>query len=334
MVKKSENYTLLITTIGTVLSQARLNAYRAANTILVQTYWQIGKYIVEFEQQGNEKAEYGSKLLDTLSKDLMKQYGKGFSRSNLISIRLLYLKYPISQTLSDQLTWSHYVTLLTVTGDFARGFYEKQCLLENWSVRELKRQKDTHLFERLALSKDKKGILVLSEKDQLLEKSSDLIRDPYILEFLQIPENYKLTEKELEQKLIENLKMFLLELGKGFAFIGRQYRITLDNTHFHVDLVFYHRILKCFVLIDLKIEKVDHLDVDQMNMYLNYFKKEEMEESDNPPIGIILGADKNDSLVEYALGGITSNMFISKYQLYLPKIEELRHEIEKVILIE
>jgi len=330
-ITKAAVYEKLITGIGAILEKGRHKAYVAVNTILVETYWQIGWYIVEYEQQGRRKVEYGSKLFDKLSKDLRIRYGKGFNRSNLIYIRLLYLKYPKSQTLSNQLTWSHYVLLLGVSDDFARSFYERQCINEKWSVRELKRQVNSMLFERLALSKDKKWVLKLSRQGHSVEKHEDIIKEPYLLEFLKIPENYKYSEKELEQKIIDNLQMFLLELGKGFSFAGRQYRISIGENHFYVDLLFYHSILKCFVLIDLKIKRATHLDVGQMNMYLNYFKKEEMTEGDNEPIGIILAADRNDVTVEYALGGISNRLFVSKYKLYLPDKNELREKVRQLL---
>jgi predicted nuclease of restriction endonuclease-like (RecB) superfamily len=225
----------------------------------------------------------------------------------------------------------HYVELLGVSNDLGRNFYEKECLKENWSVRELKRQINSMLFERIALSKDKKGVLKLAERGQIIEKSKDIVKEPYVLEFLGIPQDYKYSEKELEQKIIDNLQMFLLELGKGFAFVKRQFRMTLDNDHYYVDLVFYNRILKCFVLIDLKIGKVKHVDIGQMNMYLNYFKTEESLKNDNDPIGLILSAEKNNVVVEYALGGISNKLFVSKYQLYLPKKEELEKEVRMLL---
>jgi predicted nuclease of restriction endonuclease-like (RecB) superfamily len=221
--------------------------------------------------------------------------------------------------------------LYGVSDDNARGFYEKQSINENWSVRELKRQISSSLFERLALSKDKNGVLKLAEQGQLITEPKDIVKDPYVLEFLQIPEEHRMTESKLEQRIIDNLQTFLLELGKGFSFVGRQYRITLDNDHYYVDLVFYHRILKCFVLIDLKTKHVKHQDIGQMNMYLNYFKSEENTEGDNPPIGIVLGADKNDILVEYAIGGISNNIFVSKYQLYLPDRKVLEQKVKELI---
>ena len=324
-------YQLLINDIGQILEESRGQAFVVVNQILVKTYWGIGRLIVEYEQGGKEKVEYGSKLFEKIATDLKKKYGKGFSRSNIIYMRLFYLKYPKSQTLSNQLNWSHYVELLSVSDDLGRSFYEKQCLKEKWSVRELRRQINSMLFERIALSKDKKEVLGLAKQGQIIKQEKDVIKEPYILEFLGIPENYKYSEKELEQKIIDNLQMFLLELGKGFAFVKRQFRITLNNTHFYVDLVFYHRILKCFVLIDLKIGHINHLDIGQMNMYLNYFKAEESTKEDNPPIGLILVADKNEVLVEYALGGISNKLFVSKYKLYLPDKKELAGRIKELL---
>lgn len=324
------DYHKLIVGIGEILENGRKQAYKAVDNILVQTYREIGKRIVEFEQEGKITAKYGSKLLINLSKELT-PYGKGFSRSNLTYMRLFYVKYPKSETVSHQLSWSHYFELLKVDNDLARSFYEKQCIKEKWSVRELKRQKNSMLFERIALSKDKKGVLKLSERGEIVETSKDIIREPYVLEFLGIPENYQYSEKELEQKIIDNLQMFLLELGKGFTFVKRQFRVTLNNRHFYADLVFYHRILKCFVIIDLKIGEVDHGDIGQMNMYLNYFKTEENTKDDNDPIGIILSAEKEHISVQYALGGISNKLFVSKYQLYLPQKAELEAEVKKLM---
>lgn len=325
------DYQLLVATIGEILHTARIKAAVHINSLLVQTYWQIGKYIVEFEQKGAQKAEYGTKIFDKLSKDLTEQYGKGFGRSNLLYIRKLYIKYPISGTLSHQLNWSIYYELLKIDNDLERSFYEKQCALENWSVRELKRQKEAALFHRLALSKDKEGVMKLAKEGLIVEKPEDMLRQPYVLEFLKIPENHLYTESELEKKLIAHLQTFLLELGKGFAFVGRQYRITLDNTHFFVDLVFYHIKLKCYVLIDLKRGKADHADVGQMNMYLNYFIKEMNEENDNPPVGIILAAEKEHVMIEYAMGNLLNQLFVSKYQLYLPDKKLLEEQLNKLL---
>ena len=320
-------YDKLINSIGKLLEDARKNVAKTVNTILVETYWKIGKQIVEYEQRGKERANYGEELLKKLSKDLTNKYGRGFSRSNLQYMRLLYVKYPKCQTLSGKLSWSHYVELLNVSDDLARSFYEKQCIKDNWSVRELKRQINSMLFERLALSKDKKGVLKLAKKGQIIEKEEDIIKDPYVLEFLNIPIDYRYTERQLEQRLLDNLQIFLLELGKGFAFLARQFKITLNNTHFYVDLVFYHTILKCYVLIDLKVGKITYQDVGQMNMYLNYFKTEVNAHNDNPPVGIVLGAEKDNILVEYALGGISNKLFVAKYKLYLPDKNELRDRL-------
>ena len=324
-------YNTLISSIGTLLEAARTHVYSQINQILVKTYWEIGKRIIEYEQKGKEKADYGSKLLDNLSKDLKLRYGKGFSRSNIVYMRLFYIKYPKSETLSHQLSWSHYFELLKVEDDLERSFYEKQSIKEKWSIRELKRQKNSALFERIALSKDKKGVLELAQKGHIVKKADDLVKDPYILEFLGIPEESNYSEKELEQKIIDNLQTFLLELGRGFTFVARQFRMTLGNKHYYVDLVFYHRILKCFVLIDLKITEVTHSDIGQMNMYLNYFKKEEMTKEDNEPVGIILTKEKEKIVVEYALGGISNKLFVSKYKLYLPSKEELEREVRRLL---
>ena len=330
LVPNSGSYQALIVSITDCLSQGQTQAAKQVNTVLLGTYWQIGRQIVEFEQNGQDRAEYGSRLLQSLTKDLKTQLGKGFSRSNLQYMRLLYLTYPKCQTLSGKLSWSHYIELLAISDDLARSFYEQQCINENWSVRELKRQKNAALFERVALSKDRAEILALAQQGQCFDDAQDIVKDPYVFEFLELPErNYK--ETELEQHLIEKLEQFLLELGKGFAFIGQQYRITLNNTHFYIDLVFYHRILKCFVLIDLKTRAVNHHDIGQMNLYLNYFRAEENVEDDNEPIGIVLARDKDEILVEYATGSISNQLFVSRYQLYLPDKAELQQELQRIL---
>ncbi len=223
------------------------------------------------------------------------------------------------------------MALLGVSEALSRAFYEKECEANRWSVRELERQINSMLFERLALSRDKKGVLKLAEKGQVIARAQDVVKDPYVLEFLGVPEKRHLSEKEIEQKVIDNMQAFLLELGKGFSFVGRQFRMTLNNRHFYVDLVFYHRILKCFVLIDLKLGKITHQDVGQMNLYLNYFKKEEMAADDNEPIGIVLGAEKDHVLVEYALGGLSNKLFASKYRLELPDKEVLQKAVEHIV---
>jgi len=327
----TEKYEQLLNTISTAYERGRGRALSAVNNELVQTYWEIGQYIVEFEQAGMQKADYGKGLLEQLSRDLTLQHGRGFSRSNLIRFRQFYLVYPIRATVSHVLGWSHLVELLKIDNPLEREFYERQTVSENWSVRELKRQKESGLFLRLSMGKNKQEILDLSKNGQIIEKPTDILKDPYIFEFLKIPEPYHIAETQLESLLCDNLQSFLLELGKGFTFVGRQYRITLNNIHYKVDLVFYHRILRCFVLIDLKINEVKHHDIGQMNMYLGYFANEENIESDNPPIGIILSKEKDELLVEYATYGMNSQLFVQKYQLYLPNQDELRREIEEVL---
>jgi len=330
IIKKS--YAGLIDDIGVLLQEGRKQSYQAINKILLKTYWGIGEKIINYEQHGEERAEYGSNLLNNLSKDIKERYGKGFSRRNILNMRNFYFKYPKWQTVSAKLSWSHFVELLSIEDDLARSFYEKQSIIDNWSVRELKRQRQSGLFERLALSKNKQEVMDLAKRGLLVESPEDAVKDPYILEFLNIPGPYIISERELETKLISNLGMFLLELGKGFSFVGRQYRITINNTHFYVDLVFYHNILKCYVLIDLKIGKVLHQDIGQMNMYLNYFKEEENKPDDNEPIGIVLAADKDEIMVRYATGSISNKLFVSRYKLYLPDKKELEQKLRKLML--
>lgn len=324
-------YDSLINQIGQELNSARKNAVQTVNNILVHTYWKIGKYIVEYEQAGKERAKYGEELLLNLSKDLTLKFGKGFSKSNLIYIRKLYLTFPKSETLSHLLSWSHYFEILKADDDLEINFYIKQCELENWSVRELKRQMKSMLFHRIALSKDKTTVLELSKNGVKIEEPKDIVKDPYVLEFLGIEEKETYLEDELEDKIISNLQKFLLELGRGFAFIGRQYKMQIGARQFKVDLVFYNYILKCFVLIDLKRGEIEHYDIGQMNMYLNYFKSEKCSEGDNQPIGIVLGAYKDELLMEYATQGIENNLFVSKYQLYLPNKNELKKQLEDLL---
>lgn len=316
-------YQQLLGKISSTYTIGQAKATQAVNTQLLDTYWQIGQHIVKFEQGGNERAEYGKALISTLAKDLSLRHGKGFSASNVKRFRQFYLAYPIGATLSHQLSWSHVVEILKIDDQLERCFYEKQTQLENWNVRELVRQKNTALFQRLALSKNKEEILRLSAQGQEITKPGDILKDPYIFEFLKIPEEQLPSEQELENHLCNNLQQFLLELGKGFTYVGRQYRMTINNNHYRVDLVFYHRILRCFVLIDLKINEVQHDDIGQMNMYLGYFANEENTEGDNPPVGIILSKDKDELLVEYATYGMNSQLFVSQYQLYLPDKNDL-----------
>jgi predicted nuclease of restriction endonuclease-like (RecB) superfamily len=320
----NDKYDLLITQISTLITDAKRHVVKTINNALVETYWNIGKYIVEFEQDGNLRAKYGDQLLINLSKDLTYRLGKGFSRPNLQNMRLFYQRFPICQTVSDKLSWSHIVEIVSIDDELERSFYLAEAANENWSVRKLKQQKERGLFMQLAIGKSKEQILALSEHGNLVEKPEDAIKDTYILDFLNLPE-FKSSESALEDALIENIEHFLLELGKGFAFVGRQYRLTVNNTNYYADLVFYHIVLKCYVIIDLKIGKVKQEDIGQMNLYLGYFAIDKNNEGDNPPIGIVLAKEKDEVMVQYAMYGNNNNLFVSKYQLYLPDLEQLRN---------
>lgn len=323
-----KEYNSLIEAISTTYINGKVVALRAVNSQLLLTYWQIGRNIVEFEQGGKAKATYGKGLLENLSKDLNKLHGKGFSRSSLNYMRLVYVCFPICEELPHKLSWTHLCELVKINDPLERSFYQQQAILENWSSTELIRQKNSSLYLRLASSKNKIEILKLAKEGQSIAQPTDILKDVYVFEFLKIAEPYHLSETDLEQRLITHLQSFLLELGKGFAFIGRQYRITLGNRNHYVDLVFYHRILKCFVLIDLKREEASYQDVGQMNMYLGYFESEENTESDNPPIGIVLAKEKDELVIQYAMHNVSSQLFVQKYQLYLPNKDELRKVIE------
>lgn len=308
-------------------------AYEVNNTMLL-AYWNVGKIIVENEQNGNIKAEYGKQVMKELSKELRKILGSGFSVSNLFNMRRFYITYPKFQTLSGKLSWSHYCELLSIENIDERNFYEKECINSNWSVRELKRQIDTSLFERLLLSEgksNKEKVYALSKEGQILNVPEDILKEPYVFEFLNLKEPKPILEKDLERKLVKHMEDFLLELGKGFMFVGTQQRITLGNTHYYVDMVFYNKILKCYVLIDLKIGKMKPEYAGQMNMYLNYYDSEINDEYDNKPIGIILCKGKKEIDMEYALGGLSNNIFASTYTYYIPNKEQLISEVEKVL---
>lgn len=324
-----------------VIEESRLALAISINETMKRTYWRIGQHIVEFEQQGNARAKYGTSLLANLSKILRAKVGRGYSRPNLNNMRKFFLMYPNCQTsdksdsicqMSDKLTWSHICELLTIDDPLERQFYEKECVAEGWTADALHRQKESGLFMRLALSKDKEGVLLLANKGQQLQTPEDVVKNTYTLEFLGLEEKKLYRESDLEKRLIDNMQMFLLELGKGFTFVKRQYGLTINNTHYHIDLVFYHRILRCFVLIDLKRGSVKHKDIGQMNMYLGYFAKEENVEGDNPPIGIIMSHYKDELMVEYATYGMDSNLFVSKYELYLPNKEELRKMVNTILV--
>ena len=325
-------YSDLVGAIGGLLEGARERIATTANTALVETYWNTGRYIVEYEQHGADRAKYGSELLSHLTRDLTLKYGKGYGKSNLVYMRKLYRAFPKGMTLSYQLSWSHYLEILKCSDELEIGFYVAECVRSNWNVRELRRQMKSSLFERLALSKDKQGVLELAHKGNEVQSPEDILRDHYVLEFSGIKPGVRYRERRLHDALVEHMKNFMLELGKGFAFVASEYRIPLNTSKpCHVDLVFYNYFLKCFVLIDLKRGMVEYGDVGQMNMYLNYFKSEEGTPSDAAPIGIVLGAKKDDLVVQFATEGITNRIFVSRYQLYLPNKEQLRRELAYAI---
>jgi len=315
--------------IRAILDEARSRAYRAINTAMVTAYWEIGRVIVEEEQRGQQRAEYGRALLADLSKRLKSQFGKGFDRTNLQQMRALYLAYPICDALRHELTWTHYRLLLRVEKPEARAFYEAEAVNARWSTRELERQIHSLLFERLALSRDRDGVLALAEKGHEIQQPSDLIKDPYVLEFTGLPQGERYLESDLEQALIDKLREFLLELGKGFAFMARQQRITLDGQHYWIDLVFYNRLTRCFVLIDLKVGMLTHKDLGQMQMYVNYYQRELTAPDENPPIGIVLCTDKSEAVVRYTLPEGNQQIFASRYKLYLPTEAELAAELQR-----
>ena len=324
----------VINEIKQILTEAREKVARTVNNELLLAYWNIGRVIVESEQAGSEKAEYGKQLLKSLSKELTRELGKGFSRSNLQNMRLLYLNYPICQSLSGKLSFTHYCELFSVSDKNARSFYKQEAQNSNWSVRELKRQINTSLFERLLLSdgnSNKEKVLALASQGMQYSKPSDILKDPYVFEFLGIPENKPMLEKDLEKALIVKIEKFLLELGRGFMFVGSQQRITLGNTHYYVDMVFYNKILKAYVLIDLKMGSLKPENIGQMNMYVNYYANEVNDEGDDKPIGIILCADTSEIVAEYALGGLENQIFASKYVYYIPNKEELIQQVQSVI---
>lgn len=348
--------------IRQILEAARTNMSRTVNTTQVATNWLIGREIIEEEQDGKRRAGYGEQILEDLSINLTREYGGGYSEQNLRLFRQFFLTYPLlligskiryalrsesepiergkgfasrSESwkpgeLSLDLSWTHYRILLRVETSEARAFYEIETVRNNWKTRELERQINSLLYERLALSKDKKGLMRLATKGQEIQKPVDVFKDPVVIEFLGLPESPKLVESDLEQALINNLQSFLLELGKGFAFVSRQERITLDGDHFYIDLVFYHTILKCFVIIDLKVGKLNHQDLGQLQLYVNYYDQERRTEGDNPTLGLILCTDKNDTVVRYTLGpDQQKKIFASRYKLYLPTEAELRAELRR-----
>ena len=317
--------------IHDLLYKARENIVSNINSTMTKTYFLIGKRIVEEEQNGNKRAEYGKNLIKILSEKLTKEFGKGFSQRNLEQMRTFYVRYSIPQTLSAEfkLSWSHYLILMRIENISTRNFYEIEAIQNNWSLRELKRQVNSALYERLVLSKNKEKVKELSIKGQIIEKPQDIIKDPYILEFLGLDEKSDYSENKLETKIIDKLEMFLLELGKGFIFVGRQVRFTFDERHFRVDLVFYNRLLKYFVLIDLKIGEVTHQDLGQMQMYVNYYDRCVKLPDENETIGIIICKDKNDTLVKLTFPKDNNQIFASRYTTILPSLEEFKKIVEE-----
>jgi predicted nuclease of restriction endonuclease-like (RecB) superfamily len=347
--------------IRDILEAACTGVVRTVNTAQVLSNWLMGREIVEEEQQGQHRADYGENLLQNLAQKLKQDFGKGYSYSNLKYMRQFYLAFPylltaaeIGHAVSDRsltaelsrpnpdwqpgrlhpnLSWTHYRTLVKVENPDARAFYEIETLKTNWSAREMERQINSLLFERLAKSTDKQGLMQLATQGQIIQTPADVFKDPFVIEFLGLPESPRLVESDLETALIENLQTFLLELGKGFAFVKRQERITLDGDHFYIDLVFYHTILKCYILIDLKVGKLTHGDLGQIQLYVNYYDRERCTESDNPTLGLILCSDKNDAVVKYMLGAEQQEkIFASRYQIHLPTEAELRRELEQLQL--
>ncbi len=329
----------LFKNIKSLVEASKQQLLQTINSRIVETYFSIGKLIVEFEQQGKSRAVYAANTLKTLSLKLTKQFGKGFSVDNLENMRKFYITYKKSETVSRKsstpvfkLSWSHYVLLLRIENKAERKFYEIESINEKWSVRELKRQYDSALYERLAHSRNKRKIKELSTKGHIIKSASDAIKDPYILEFLSLEEHESYSENDFESAIITKLEDFLNELGKGFLFVGRQYRITFDEEHFYIDLVFYHRILRCFILIDLKIGELKHQDIGQMQMYVNYFDAEVKDANENKTIGIILCKNKKESIVKYTLPKGSNQIFTSKYKVYLPDKNDLKLLMEPEVV--
>lgn len=324
----------MIREIKALLTAAREHVAVTINSELISTYWNIGRIIVTYEQKNKLRADYGKRRLKELSKELTAEFGKGFSVSNIQFMRRFYQTYEIQQTMSVKLSWSHYCELLSISDKDKRSFYEKEAINSGWSVRELKRQISTSLYERLLLSEgktNKETVLALSRNGVEMTSPEDMIKDPYVFEFLGLPENKPILESDLEKALVLQIEKFLLELGRGFMFVGTQQRITLNNNHYYVDMVFYNKILRAYVLIELKTTKLMPEAVGQLNMYLNYYASEVNDEHDNAPIGIILCTDKDSVAAEYALGGLSNKIFASRYVAYIPNKEQLIKQVEAVL---
>lgn len=343
IVPQNHSITHLYQKVTAYIERARQTVNHVIDTEMVQAYWLIGREIVEEEQKGQERAAYGSYLLSTLSKKLTEKYNRGFGITTLRDIRQFYLMYHDYELIqhavrgesitqfSPKLGWIHYRALMRVSRPEARKFYEIESEKNNWSGRELERQINSLLFDRLSKSKNKTELMKLVCQGHEINKPEDAIKDPFVLEFLNLPESHLLSESKLEEALISNLKHFLLELGKGFAFVARQKRLTLDGDHFYADLVFYHVILKCYIIIELKAKKLSHKDLGQMMLYVNYFDQEIITPGDNPTIGLVLCTEKSDAMVKYTLGEKAQQIFASKYQFHLPTETELELELKKEI---
>ena len=322
-----------LTRVRAILQSARHQALQVVNAEMVEAYWQIGREIVEEEQRGQDRAVYGTRLINELSAALTQDYGKGFNARNLWYMRDVYQAFPNMNAVRSQsqglLSWTHYRLLARVTKSEARDFYAAECAKARWSTRELERQIASLLYERLALSTDKPGLLALAEAGHEPYRPEDLIKDPYVLEFTGLPQSTHTTEADLEQALMDRLQAFLLELGRDIFFVARQKRITIDGDHFYIDLVFYHRRLRCFLLVDLKVGKLTQQDIGQMLLYTGYYEAEETQKGENAPIGLILCTDKNEAVVRYTLSKTDQAVFASRYQLYLPTEEELQTALRR-----
>ena len=333
MSKELTNIEDLYSKVSILLEKSRINLRKTVNTFMVSTYFEVGKLIVEEEQNGEERAKYGKNIIENLSKKLTKEYGKGFSRRNLEYMRKFYSAYSITQTASAEfkLSFSHYLILMRMENIEERNFYEIEAVNNDWSLAELQRQFNSALYERLVLSRDKEKVKELSLEGQIIEKPKDLIKDPYILEFLGLDQLPHYSENQLETAIINHIEKFIMELGKGFLFQGRQVKFSFEEEHFFVDLVFYNRILKCFVLIDLKIGKLKHQDIGQIQMYVNYYDRYVKMDDENKTIGIIICKEKNDTLVEITLPAGNEQIFASKYLTVLPSKEELKKIVDEEV---
>lgn len=323
-----ENVNPIFEEIKNLVNSSRERVYTAVNTEMLNLYWNIGKIIMQI-QEGNERAIYGDAVLQKLSEKLTNEFGKGFSIINLRRMRKFYCLFKIRSSVMNELSWTHYLELIKIDENNKRNFYLKEAINSRWSVRELQRQMGSLLYERLVLSENKDKVLELSQKGQILKKGKDLVKDPFVLEFLDIKENTDYLESDLETNILKHLKEFLLELGKGFMFVGSQVRITLEEDHFYPDLVFYNRLLKCFVIIDLKIGKITHQDIGQMQMYVNYYDREIKNKDENYTVGILLSTEKNETVVRYTLPENNKNIFASRYKLHLPTEQELIQAVEE-----